>query len=322
MLSNPSFQCKRSSEQENTVVLDEKNPHIRNIQGWNSDQVGREQRCVHDGHVDLPRWNRSGSCRDSEWSSRFRQVCKIDTIVQRWNDRQQKSRMEWRNRIRWSWRGTWWDVKEGNEIDSEEEVADWRATAAPRNKPTSKGERGAWSDTRAVPRLVRAMKRSHSSSCCKSRRVKISPESLSSPWLLLHENGNHPECSSNFRGIDNLRCGEGRQTSKTLIMRSVALKKGIEKFWTTERMVLAWSSWNHVEEWHRVCNCRVQESTDDKESNGTPGECDNAAAWNHSNRQVPHREQDAGTTQWWLAYHTMVGGTCRMYPVWVSKRSW
>ena len=28
--------------------------------GWNSDQAGREQRCVHDGHVDLPCWNWSG----------------------------------------------------------------------------------------------------------------------------------------------------------------------------------------------------------------------------------------------------------------------
>ena len=30
MLSNPSFRCKKFVQAGNTVVLDEKNPHIRN----------------------------------------------------------------------------------------------------------------------------------------------------------------------------------------------------------------------------------------------------------------------------------------------------
>ena len=38
----------------NTVVLDEKESAHPKHPGWNSDQAGREQRCAHDGHVDLP----------------------------------------------------------------------------------------------------------------------------------------------------------------------------------------------------------------------------------------------------------------------------
>ena len=66
--------------------------------------------------------------------------------------------------------------EEGNEIDGEEEFAapDWRVRAGPRNKPTQRErERGAWSDTRAVSRLVRAVhdgKRSYPSSHHKTEK--------------------------------------------------------------------------------------------------------------------------------------------------------
>ena len=45
----------------NIVVQDEKNPHIRTLETFemDSDQAGREQWCVHNGHVDLSRRNRS-----------------------------------------------------------------------------------------------------------------------------------------------------------------------------------------------------------------------------------------------------------------------
>ena len=61
---------------------------------------------------------------------------------------------------------------EGDEVDGEEELAapDWRVRAGPRNKPTQR-ERGARSNTRAVPRLVRTLhdgKVSHPSPCCKA----------------------------------------------------------------------------------------------------------------------------------------------------------
>ena len=61
---------------------------------------------------------------------------------------------------------------EGDKIDDEEELAapDWRVRAGPRNTPTQR-ERGARSNTRAVPRLVRTLhdgKGSHPSSHCKA----------------------------------------------------------------------------------------------------------------------------------------------------------
>ena len=61
---------------------------------------------------------------------------------------------------------------EGDEIDGEEELAapDWRVRAGPRNKPKQR-ERGARSNTREVPRLVRTLhdgKGSHPSPCCKA----------------------------------------------------------------------------------------------------------------------------------------------------------
>ena len=38
----------------NVVVLDEKNPHIRNTRDGTV-YIGCEQRCIHNGHVDLSR---------------------------------------------------------------------------------------------------------------------------------------------------------------------------------------------------------------------------------------------------------------------------
>ena len=62
-------------------------------------------------------------------------------------------------------------------------------------------------------------------------------------------------------------------------MSSAALKKGVEEPWTSERVV------KFID-----LLCRRQRVA------WAHRERDNVAAWNHSNSQVPHREQDAGTT--------------------------
>ena len=57
---------------------------------WQNDQAGREQRSVHNGHVVLSRQQvQLSSVRDTEWPNRFRQACKIRSIVWRWKIRHQ-----------------------------------------------------------------------------------------------------------------------------------------------------------------------------------------------------------------------------------------
>ena len=46
----PSFQCKRSSELETSLCGMKKNSALSKLSRWDSDQVGREQSCVHNGH--------------------------------------------------------------------------------------------------------------------------------------------------------------------------------------------------------------------------------------------------------------------------------
>ena len=78
----------------NTVVLDEKNPHIRNIRNGTVIKLD-----VSNGVYTMDMW----ICLDEtgpvfswqgQWSSRFRQACKAGSIVQRCDDRKRKSRME------------------------------------------------------------------------------------------------------------------------------------------------------------------------------------------------------------------------------------
>ena len=117
------------------------------------------------------------------------------SIVQRCDDRKGKSRIEWRSRIEWSWRGTW-------------AAPDWRVRAGPWNKPTHTcrfeiGACTAWWEE--VAPITMSKKKEECWSVQKARYRD---------GLLLHENGHSPECSSNLRRIDNLHCGEGRQTPK------------------------------------------------------------------------------------------------------------
>ena len=95
----------------------------------------------------MPPLNRSGFqlAGDSEWSCRFRQACKARSIVQRCNNRKQKSRMDSEetdlNGVVEERDGM--SDEEGDEIDGEEELAapDWRVRAGPRNKPTQRERR-------------------------------------------------------------------------------------------------------------------------------------------------------------------------------------
>ena len=82
-----------------TVVLDEKNPHIRNIRDVTVIRLD-----VSNGVRTMDLWtclDETGPVfsagRSTEWSSRFRQACNASSIVQRCNDRKQKSRVKKQN---------------------------------------------------------------------------------------------------------------------------------------------------------------------------------------------------------------------------------
>ena len=74
------------------------------------------------------------------------------------------------------------------------------------------------------------------------------------------------ESASSVQAIseESITCVTVKEDRHQNIMSSVALKKGVEEPWTTERVVksidLAWLSRNHVEERHRACDNRVQKS--------------------------------------------------------------
>ena len=80
--SNFSYQMQKVVRAGNIVVLDEKNPHIRNTSRWSIViKAGREQRSVHNGRVDcLDKCQRSSFhlTGASEWPNRFRQACKTE----------------------------------------------------------------------------------------------------------------------------------------------------------------------------------------------------------------------------------------------------
>ena len=136
---------------------------------------------------------------------------------------------------------------------------------------------------------------------------------------------------------ESITCVAVKEARHQNIMSRLALKKGVEEPWTIEREVRFIDLLGYREitlKSDRACNSRVQESRSRNVQSGSHHrgcserrqriewayrERGNAAARNHPNNEVPHREQDAGTTQRWLACHAMVGGARRMHPVKVSE---
>ena len=91
----PIISMQKAVRAGNTVVLDEKNPHIRNIRDGTVIKLD-----VSNGVYTMDMWIcfdetvRFLAGRDSEWSSRFGQACKAGSIVWRCDDQKRKNRME------------------------------------------------------------------------------------------------------------------------------------------------------------------------------------------------------------------------------------
>ena len=58
------------------VVLDEKNPHVRNNRNGTMDQAVHEQRCVHNGYVDF--FDDAGPV--FRWQGVVTKACKTDSV--------------------------------------------------------------------------------------------------------------------------------------------------------------------------------------------------------------------------------------------------
>ena len=73
----------------NVVVLDEKNPHIRNTRDGTVIKLDVHSGCVHNGTCGFVSMKqvRFSAGRESEWSSRFRQACKAGSIAQKRSSR-------------------------------------------------------------------------------------------------------------------------------------------------------------------------------------------------------------------------------------------
>ena len=111
----------------------------------------------------------------------------------------------------------------------------------------TEGERKGRSDTRTAQRLVCTLhdgKRPHPSPRGKTKKQGSVKKAHHRHGLLLHEIEVCTECPNDLRRIDNLHCGEGRQTSEHHEQRCV--EKG--------------SSLVTVRSRHRACNNRVQKS--------------------------------------------------------------
>ena len=150
------------------------------------------------------------------------------------------------------------------------------------------------------------------------------------------------ECSPSVQAIseETITCIAVKEDRHQNIMSSVALKKGVEEPWTIEREAKFIDLLGYREITlksdtepaiiafrNRVAEaCKAEVTTEDalngdKESNGLIGERGDVDSWNHPDHQVPHRKQNARTTQRRLACHAMVGGAPRMHPVQVPERS-
>ena len=179
--------------------------------------------------------------RDSEWSSRFRQACNACSIVQKCNDRSEKS--GWSEEVELNGVEEERDGmsdEEGNDVDGEEESAapDWRVRAGPRNKPTQREREG--SEATHVPfrdwcvHCMMGRCRTHhhitkQKSEDQSRRPVIAMDHLFMGM----------ETAPNVQAIseESMTCVAVKEDRHQNIMSSVALKKGIEEPRTIERVV-------------------------------------------------------------------------------------
>ena len=141
-VAKPIISMQKAVRAGNTVGLDEKNPHIRNIRDGTVIKLD-----VSNGVYTMDMWICFDETvqflagRDSEWSSRFGQACKAASIVWRCDDKKRKNR--WSEEAELNGAEEERDGmsdEEGHEIDGEEELAapDWRVRAGPRNKPTQR----------------------------------------------------------------------------------------------------------------------------------------------------------------------------------------
>ena len=150
------------------------------------------------------------------------------------------------------------------------------------------------------------------------------------------------KCSPSVQAIseESIACIAVKEDRHQNIMSSVALKKGVEEPWTIERVakfidLLGYSEITLKSDTepaiiafrNRVAEaCKAEVTTEDavkgdKESNGL---IENAVMLIRGiirTIKVPHRKQNARTTQRRLACHAMVGGARRMHPVQVPERS-
>ena len=114
---------------------------------------------------------------------------------------------------------------------------------------------------------------------------------------------------------ESITCVAVKEDRHLNIMSSVALKRGIEEQWTIERVArfidlpgyreitLKSGTEPAIAAFRNLvaAMCKAEVTTEDavksdKESNGLV-ESGDAAARNHPNEEVPHRERDARTTQ-------------------------
>ena len=184
----------------NTFVLDEKNPHIRTLRDGTVIKLDESN-----GVYTIDMW----ICLDAtgpvfSWQGQ-RVVKPLSTCLQgrqhgaEVTTKIKKSRMEWRNRVEWSWRRTWWDFRQRRKWDWRRRgvsIARLASESRTQKQTDSKGERGAWSDARAVTawwvKVVPIV-------MSQSRRVKISPEGLSSPRITSSWQWNQPRMFKHFQ---------------------------------------------------------------------------------------------------------------------------
>ena len=167
--------------------------------------------------------------------------------------------------------------------------------AGPRNKPTQR-EREEHEATHVPLRLVRTLHdgkgRTHHH-VAKQKSEGSVKKAHRRHDLLSHENGIGLECPSNLRRIDNLRCGEGRQTSKH--HEQCGNKEGSRRVDSRESGEIHWLAWlprDHVKERLKACSSRIQKSYCCNVQSGSYHEGRSGrrqrVKWTHPNNQVSH----------------------------------
>ena len=233
---NPSFPCKKVVRAGNDVVLDEKNPYIRNTRDGTVIKLD-----VNNGVYTMDMW----ICLDEtgpvfSWQGFDKPVRPAALCISETADKEEVGRNEEIELNGFEEERDDMSDEEGDKIDGEEELAapDWRVRAGPRNKPTQR-EREEHEATHVPFRDWCAHSMMGRGRTHHHVAKQKSEDQSKRPIIAMEYFFMKLESAPSVQSISEepITCVAVKEDRHQNIMSSVALKKGVDEPRTIERVV-------------------------------------------------------------------------------------